>query len=91
MSDRVKWMKRVFSWIAIITIAIVAIIGFAFGKIIEGSLIAEVSKWVVMAVVLAGLMCGLAYVPVSVLEHWRHKLYPEYGKDWFKMMFKRKK
>ena len=91
MSDRVKWHLKIYGSIFGIVIAIVAIIGLIFGKIIEGTLIAEVGKWAVMAVVIALIVVGLAYVPVSLLGHRRDKLYPIYGKGWFKALLKGQK
>ena len=89
--DSVKKKKKVFGGIFVTTVLIVAIIGLIFGKVIEGTLIAEVGKWAFMAVLLGGLMVGLAYVPVNLLRHKRNDLYPVYGKNWFKMLFKKKK
>ena len=52
-----------------------------FGTIVEGTLVAEVGKWIVMGLVIIAIVLGLAYVPVSLLAHRRAKLYPTYGKD----------
>ena len=91
MQDRVKWALKIYGSIFGVVIAIIAIIGLIFGKVIEGSLIAEVGKWAVMAVVVGLIVVGLAYVPVSLIGHRRDKLYPIYGKDWFKMWITGKK
>ena len=91
MSDRVKWCLKIYGYLALITAVVIAVIGFVFGKIIEGTLFAEVSKWVVMGLVIVLVVLGLAYVPVSLLAHRREKLYPKYGKDWFKALLKGQK
>ena len=44
-----------------------------------------------MGLVIIGIVLGLAYVPVSLLAHRRDKLYPKYGKDWFKALLKGQK
>ena len=91
MNDRVKWCLKIYSWIALITVVILTVIGLVFGTIIEGTLVAEVGKWVVMGLAITGIVLGLAYVPVSLLCHRREKLYPIYGKDWFKALLQGKK
>ena len=91
MEDSIKWMKKIFGGIFVFTVVVVAIIGLLCGKVIEGTLIAEIGKWAFMAVLLGGLMVGLAYVPVNLLRHKRNDLYPEYGKKWFWALFKKNK
>lgn len=91
MEDSVKWMKKIFGGIFVFTVLVVAIIGLIFGKVIEGTLFAEVAKWAFMAILLGCLMMGLAYVPVNLLRHKRNSLYPIYGKKWFWAMFKKVK
>lgn len=61
-----KKFKTIMWGIAIAVFAIVEIIGLCFGRVIEGSLFAEVAKWVVMGAVIAGLVCGLAWILVSI-------------------------
>lgn len=65
------------------TIAIVAIIGLLFGKVIEATLFEEIAKWALMAVVIAAIMCVIAFVPIQMLAGYRSDLYPKYGKKWF--------
>ena len=55
---------------------------------LEGSLFAEIAKWVVMGLVVALVVCVVCYVPVTMLSDARRKLYPEYGKGWFKHALK---
>ena len=52
--------------VAIVTFLIVEVIGLCFGKVIEGSLGAEIAKWVVMGIFIACIMCGLAYSPIGI-------------------------
>lgn len=58
---------KIMACIAIAVFLIVEIIGLCFGKVIEGSLFAEVAKWLVMGVVLAGLVCGIFYALVATI------------------------
>lgn len=67
-----KKFKRIMWGIAIAVFLIVQVIGLCFGRVIEGSLFAEVAKWVVMGAVIAGVVCGLAWIPVSIYLQ-RHK------------------
>ena len=52
--------------IAVAVFLIVEIIGLCAGKVIEGSLFAEVAKWVVTGALIAGVVCGLAWILVSI-------------------------
>lgn len=52
--------------VAIITFIIVEVIGLCFGKVIEGNLFAEIAKWVVMGIVVAGIVAGLSYSLVGI-------------------------
>lgn len=91
MSNTFKWGLKIYGYLALITVIVLAVIGLISGKIIEGTLIAEVGKWVVMGLAITGIVLGLAYVPVSLLAHRRDKLYPIYGKSWFKALLKGQK
>ena len=53
--------------LAVITFVLVEVIGLCFGTVIEGSLFAEIAKWVVMGLVLAVLVCGVFYALVATL------------------------
>ena len=74
--------------IAGIVIAIITVIGFIFGKVVEAILFEEIAKWIVMSVVVAAIVCVICYVPVTMLSDARLKLRPEYGKGWFKQALK---
>ena len=67
-----KKFKTIMVGIAAAVFAIVEIIGLIAGRVIEGSLFAEVAKWVVMGAAIAGVVCGLAWIPVSIYLQ-RHK------------------
>ena len=83
-----KWTAKVYLWIEAAVIAIVAIIGLIFGKIVEATLFEEVAKWAVMAILIGLVVCVICYVPVTMLSDARLKLRPEYGKSWFKQALK---
>lgn len=83
-----KWALKVYGVIAAVVVAVIGVIGLIFGKIIEGSLFAEVAKWAVMALVVAVIVCAVCYVPVTMLSDARRRYYPEYGKKWFRHALK---
>lgn len=58
---------KIMAWIAIVVFLVVEIIGLCFGKVIEGSLFAEVMKWLVWGIVLAGVVCGIYYALVATI------------------------
>ena len=80
MIDSVKWVKRAFLTLACITIVVVGVCGLLFGKLVEATIIEEVAKWALMALVLAGIVCGIAYAPVMIAAHRREMLKDEFGK-----------
>ena len=59
--DQRTFVIRVAIWVAIVAAVIVAVIGLCFGKVIEGSLFAEVAKWVLMGLVVIGILEGFVY------------------------------
>lgn len=61
--------KRVAIWVAVIAAALIAVIGLCFGKVIEGSLFAEVAKWVVMGLVVIGILEGFVYFLAPLYWH----------------------
>ena len=67
--DKKTFCKRVALWIAIITAIVFLVIGLCFGKVIEGSLFAEVAKWVVMWLVVTGILEGFAYFLAPLIWH----------------------
>ena len=67
--DKMTFCKRVAIWVAVIAAALIAVIGLCFGKVIEGSLIAEVAKWVVMSLVVIGILEGFVYFLAPLYWH----------------------
>lgn len=59
--EQAKFIKKLAVWVAIVAAVIIAIIGLCFGKVIEGSLFAEVAKWVVMGLVIIGVLEGFIF------------------------------
>lgn len=59
--EQAKFIKRLAVWVAIVAAVIIAIIGLCFGKVIEGSLFAEVAKWIVMGLVIIGVLEGFIF------------------------------
>lgn len=88
IKENKKWTKKAFLTVGCTVMAIIAIIGLLFGKIIEATLFEEVAKWALMAIIIAGIICVICYVPITMLSDARSKLRPEYGKDWFKQALK---
>ena len=67
--DKMTFCKRVAIWVAVIAAVIVAVIGLCFGRVIEGSLFAEVAKWVVMGLVVIGILEGFVYFLAPLYWH----------------------
>lgn len=59
--DKMTFCKRVAIWVAVIAAAIIAVI--------EGSLFAEVAKWVVMGLVIIGILEGFVYFLAPLYWH----------------------
>ena len=59
--EQAKFIKKLAVWVAIVAAVIIAIIGLCFGKVIEGSLFAEVAKWIVMGLVIIGVLEGFIF------------------------------
>ena len=69
MIDQRKFVKRVAIWVAVVAAVIVAVIGLCFGRVIEGSLAAEVGKWVLMGLVVIGILEGFVYFLGPLIWH----------------------
>lgn len=68
--EQAKFIKRLAMWVAIVAAIIIAIIGLCFGKVIEGSLFAEVAKWIVMGLVVIGILEGFIFSSLGgILYH----------------------
>ena len=64
---------RVAIWVAVIAAALIAVIGLCFGRVIEGSLFAEVAKWAVMGLVVIGILEGFVYFLAPLWWHFKQK------------------
>ena len=64
-----QFTKRVMVWTAIVTAIVIAAIGLCFGKVIEGSVFAEVAKWTVMALVVIGILECFVYFLAPLYYH----------------------
>lgn len=73
--DKRTFCKRVAIWTAVIAAAVIAVIGLCSGRVIEGSLFAEVAKWVVMGAVVIGILEGFIFSSLGgILYHfWYEK------------------
>lgn len=73
--DKITFCKRLAIWTAVVAGAIIAVIGLCFGKVIEGSLFAEIAKWVFMGLVIIGILEGFIFMGVGgILYHfWYEK------------------
>ena len=60
-----EFIKRLAIGTAVIAAVIIAIIGLCFGKVIEGNLFAEVTKWIVMGLVVIGILEGFILMGVG--------------------------
>lgn len=78
-----KWSHKAFAVIWAVTVAVIAIIGLIFGKVVEATLFQEIAKWAVGAAGVGLIVCVICYVPVELMKLARHKYYPIYGKRWF--------
>ena len=70
--DKKKFVKRVAIWVAIIAAAIITALGICFGRVIEGSLAAEVGKWVLMGVLVIGILEGFVYFLGPLIWHFTY-------------------
>lgn len=70
--DQRTFVIRVAIWVAIVAAVIVAAIGLCFGKVIEGSLFAEIAKWVLMGLVVIGILEGFVYFLGPLVWHFTY-------------------
>lgn len=66
------FVKRVAIWVAVVAALIIAVIGLCFGRIIEGSLAAEIGKWVLMGLVVIGILEGFVYFLGPLIWHFTY-------------------
>jgi len=81
--EQKKFIVRLAIWTAVVTAVIIAIIGLCFGKVIEGNLLAEVTKWIVMGIVIIGILEGFILMGVGgILYHfWYERKHPRLDQD----------
>ena len=70
--DKITFVKRVAIWVAVVAALIIAVIGLCFGRVIEGSLAAEVGKWVLMGIVVIGILEGFVYFLGPLIWHFTY-------------------
>lgn len=70
--DQRTFVKRIAVWVAVVAAVIVAVIGICFGRVIEGSLFAEVAKWVLMGLVVIGILEGFVYFLGPLVWHFTY-------------------
>ena len=70
--DKITFVKRVAIWVAVVAVLAIAVIGLCFGRVIEGSLAAEVGKWVLMGLVVIGILEGFVYFLGPLIWHFTY-------------------
>ena len=73
--DKKAFIKKLAMWTAIVSAIIIALIGLGWGRVIEGSLFAEIMKWVIVGAAVIGILEGFIYIGVGgILYHfWYEK------------------
>ena len=77
--DKFTMEKKTFvikfaAWAAVIIAVIIAILGIGWGKVIEGTLFAEVTKWITVGIGVIVLIEGLLLSTIIPLAwHWKEK------------------
>lgn len=67
--EKKVFVKRMAIWVAVVCAVILLILGLGWGKVIEGSLFAEVSKWVFMGILVIGIPEGFVYFLGPLIWH----------------------
>ena len=70
--DERRFVKRVAIWVAVVAVAVIAVLGLCFGRVIEGSVAAEVGKWVLMGLVVIGILEGFVYFLGPMVWHFTY-------------------
>ncbi len=70
--DKITFVKRVAIWVAVVAALVIAVIGLCFGRVIEGSLAAEIGKWVLMGLVVVGILEGFVYFLGPLIWHFTY-------------------
>ena len=56
-----EFIKKLALWTAIVAAVIIALIGLGWGKVIEGTLFGEITKWIVVGLVVIGILEGFIF------------------------------
>jgi len=67
-----KFCIRVAVWTAVIAAVLIAVIGLCFGKQVETTLFGEISKWIVMGLVVIGILEGFVYFLAPLIWHFTY-------------------
>ena len=67
--DKRKFVKRMAIWVAVVAAVVITVLGLCFGKVIEGSLAAEIGKWVLMGLIVIGVLEGFVYFLGPLIWH----------------------
>ena len=70
--DERRFVRRVAIWVAVVAAAVIAVLGLCFGRVIEGSVAAEVGKWVLMGLVVIGILEGFVYFLGPMVWHFTY-------------------
>lgn len=70
--DQSKFIKKLAIWVAIVGAVIALVIGLCFGKVIESSLFAEISKWIMMTVVVIAILECFVYFLAPLVWHFTY-------------------
>ena len=70
--DKITFVKRVAIWVTVVAALAIAVIGLCFGRVIEGSLAAEIGKWVLMGLVVIGILEGFVYFLGPLIWHFTY-------------------
>lgn len=71
--EKTKYVKRFAVVVAVVAAVIIAVVGICCGGVIEGSLFAEIMKWIVMGFVVIGILEGFVYHLAPLIWHWKNK------------------
>ena len=70
--DKKTFCIRVAVWTAVIAAVLIAVIGLCFGKQVETTLFGEISKWIVMGLVVIGILEGFVYFLAPLIWHFTY-------------------
>ena len=83
MIDKKKFMITGAIWIAVLIVLAALGCWFAFGKVIEETLFAEILKWGGVTLFVTAIFEALWYAVGMVAYHWADDYKTLYGKGWF--------